>query len=57
MIDAIADSLKSGQDVKIAGFGNFQVAERAASTGAIHAPVSLWKSRRPSCPNSRLARR
>jgi DNA-binding protein HU-beta len=33
MIDAIADSLKSGQDVKIAGFGNFQVAERAASTG------------------------
>ena len=33
MIDAIGSSLKSGQDVKIAGFGNFQVAKRAASMG------------------------
>lgn len=33
MIDAIAGSLQSGEEVKIAGFGNFQVAHRAASTG------------------------
>ena len=33
MLDAISESLKTGGDVKIAGYGNFQVAERAASTG------------------------
>ena len=32
-VQAIGASLKSGQDVKIAGFGNFQVAKRAASMG------------------------
>ena len=31
--DAITASLKSGQEVKIIGFGNFVVAKRAASTG------------------------
>ena len=31
--DAITNSLKSGQEVKIIGFGNFSVANRAASMG------------------------
>ena len=31
--DAITASLKSGQEVKIIGFGNFAVAKRAASMG------------------------
>ena len=31
--DAITDALKSGQDVKVIGFGNFSVAKRAASMG------------------------
>lgn len=33
MIDTIAETLKSGTEVKIAGFGSFLVANRAASTG------------------------
>lgn len=33
MLDAIGDSLKAGDEVKIAGFGNFSVASRAATTG------------------------
>lgn len=31
--DAITSSLKGGSEVKILGFGNFSVAERAATTG------------------------
>jgi DNA-binding protein HU-beta len=31
--DAITDALKAGDDVKIIGFGNFNVAKRAASMG------------------------
>lgn len=31
--DAIAASLKTGDEVKILGFGNFSVTQRAASTG------------------------
>ena len=31
--DAITASLKSGQEVKIIGFGNFSVAKRAATMG------------------------
>ena len=31
--DAITKALKSGDEVKIIGFGNFTVAKRAASTG------------------------
>ncbi|MCT8974426.1 MULTISPECIES: HU family DNA-binding protein [Microbaculum] len=33
VLDAITGALKSGDEVKIAGFGTFSVAERAASTG------------------------
>jgi DNA-binding protein HU-beta len=29
----IADSLKKGEEVRVLGFGNFTVSERAASTG------------------------
>jgi len=32
-LDAITAALKGGDEVKIAGFGTFSVAERAASTG------------------------
>lgn len=31
--DAISDSLKQGQEVRLLGFGTFAVAERAASEG------------------------
>ncbi len=33
MVDAITDALKSGQEVKIIGFGNFSVTQRQASKG------------------------
>ena len=33
VIDAIAEALAAGEDVKIAGFGGFEVKERAARTG------------------------
>ena len=32
-VDAITSALKSGQEVKIIGFGNFSVTQRAASKG------------------------
>ncbi len=32
-VDAITDALQSGQEVKIIGFGNFSVTQRAASKG------------------------
>ncbi|MCC0016336.1 MAG: HU family DNA-binding protein [Rhodobiaceae bacterium] len=50
MIEAIAASLKSGDDVKIAGFGSFQVAERAASVGRnprTGQPVSIPAAKTP----------
>ena len=33
VLDTITGALKSGDEVKIAGFGTFSVANRAASTG------------------------
>ncbi len=33
VLDAITGALKKGDEVKIAGFGTFSVAKRAASTG------------------------
>ncbi|MEJ8574663.1 HU family DNA-binding protein [Microbaculum marinum] len=33
VFDAISGALKSGDEVKLAGFGTFSVAKRAASTG------------------------
>lgn len=33
VLDAITDSLKSGGEVRLVGFGTFSVANRAASTG------------------------
>lgn len=33
VFDAITESLQSGEDVKIIGFGNFSVSQRAASEG------------------------
>lgn len=45
--DSIASALRSGDTVRIVGFGNFQVAQRKASMGrnprtgeAIHIPAS-----------------
>ena len=32
-VEAITDALKSGQEVKIIGFGNFSVTQRQASKG------------------------
>lgn len=33
VLDSIADALAAGDDVKITGFGGFEVKERAARTG------------------------
>ena len=33
LLEVIADALKAGQDIKIPGFGNFSVSERAAREG------------------------
>ena len=33
VLDAIADSLKGGQEVRLIGFGTFSVAQRRASQG------------------------
>ncbi len=33
MFDSIADTLKSGGEVRLVGFGTFNVSERAATTG------------------------
>ena len=33
VLDAITDALVAGEDVKITGFGGFEVKERAARTG------------------------
>ncbi len=33
VLDAITDSLKGGNEVRLVGFGTFSVARRAASTG------------------------
>ena len=33
VIDAVTDTLKSGGDVRLVGFGTFSVSERAATTG------------------------
>jgi len=33
VFEAITDALKSGDDVRLVGFGTFNVAERKASTG------------------------
>jgi DNA-binding protein HU-beta len=33
VLDAIAESLKAGESVKLQGFGNFEVRERAARKG------------------------
>jgi nucleoid DNA-binding protein len=45
--DSIASALRSGDTVRVVGFGNFQVAQRKASTGRnprtgepIHIPAS-----------------
>jgi DNA-binding protein HU-beta len=33
VFEVIADSLKKGEEVRVLGFGNFNVSKRAASTG------------------------
>jgi DNA-binding protein HU-beta len=48
--EAIAATLKSGEEVKIAGFGNFKVVERSAREGRdprTGAPVQIKAAKRP----------
>ncbi|MBZ8132262.1 HU family DNA-binding protein [Afifella sp. IM 167] len=33
VFDCITDALKKGQEVRVLGFGNFSISQRAASTG------------------------
>jgi DNA-binding protein HU-beta len=56
VFDAITAALKSGDEVRLVGFGTFSVAKRKASTGRNPAPVSLWQFRPRPSPSSRLAR-
>lgn len=51
MIDTIADSLKSGDQVVLVGFGTFSVKDRAARTGRnpqTGAPIEIAAARIPS---------
>jgi DNA-binding protein HU-beta len=48
--EVITDALKGGADVKIMGFGNFRVADRAAREGRdprTGQPVQIAASKRP----------
>jgi DNA-binding protein HU-beta len=50
VFDAITGSLKSGDEVRIVGFGNFVVTERAASEGRnpqTGASISIPASKQP----------
>jgi integration host factor subunit alpha len=44
--DLISESLVRGEDVKISGFGNFQIRTKAPRPGATRAPANRWPSRR-----------
>ncbi len=57
VFSSIEDALKSGDDVRIVGFGSFVVANRAASTGrnprtgeTINIPASKQPKFRPGAP-------
>ncbi len=57
VFSCIEDALKSGDDVRIVGFGSFVVAQRAASTGrnprtgeTINIPASKQPKFRPGAP-------
>lgn len=48
--DAITASLKSGDEVKLLGFGNFSISERAATTGRnprTGEPIQIKASKAP----------
>ncbi len=50
--DLISDSLVEGKDVKISGFGNFQIRTKAPRPGAIPAPAKPFRSRRAASSHS-----
>lgn len=50
VIEAIKDSLKKGDDVRLVGFGTFTVASRAATTGRnprTGEPINIPASKQP----------
>ncbi|PCI98866.1 MAG: DNA-binding protein HU [Alphaproteobacteria bacterium] len=50
VIDAIKGSLKSGEDVRLVGFGTFSVSDRAATTGRnprTGEPIQIPASKQP----------
>lgn len=50
VIDAIKNSLKGGDDVRLVGFGTFTVASRAATTGRnprTGEPINIPASKQP----------
>ncbi len=50
VIDAIKKSLKSGEDVRLVGFGTFSVSNRAATTGRnprTGEPIKIPASKQP----------
>lgn len=50
VLDGITDTLKSGDDVRLTGFGSFEVASRAASEGRdprTGATIQIPASKRP----------
>lgn len=49
-LSAITDALKAGDDVRLVGFGTFEVAERAASEGRnprTGEPITIPASKQP----------
>ena len=64
MIEAIKESLASGKEVRLVGFGTFQIRERAARKGrnprtkeVIHIPAKKVPAFRPSSELKRLVNR
>lgn len=50
VIDAIKGSLKTGEDVRLVGFGTFSVSDRAATTGRnprTGEPIQIPASKQP----------
>ena len=55
-IEAVTETLKSGDSVDFTGFGEFSPAARAARQGVNPAPASASRSQRRPCRSSRPAR-
>ena len=56
-LDTIANTLAEGEEVRLVGFGTFEVKKREARTGRTPRPRRRSRSPPPRSPPLRLARR